>query len=196
MISPARGVAFYNKSGQMLWLYPTLCLVGYRLDIPAGEDRIGYQMEDHDFVSGEAQIGDILTLASATLIEPGGEVLIYNDQLDKPRHWTGSLKPIANGIHIKGNVKLVGVKDSVMRCVSPRNNMKGFHDKTMQRVHLDKGQSLTLGENVIGFVVVYGEPIVDGYPAYFAEAGDVYTATEDSVIAVVYRKEVDNAGHP
>lgn len=185
MIREAKRVKVIQGEEREAWLYVGLSLVGLKMRIGEGEKKVVYVPGENDFMTGGMEPGEAAALRSATIIAPGGKINIFNEAVEHSVEWEGSLLPVGHGIHLKAKVTFEGVTDSVMHCISPRDNLKGFTDKRMARVHLKEGETVTFGDDIIGFAVLYGNTEFEGY---LADPGDVYTAEEDTVIAVVTRK--------
>lgn len=188
MITEARRVKFIENEERDFWFFTKVCLVGQMLKIPSGVTHAIYRHKGvPDYVSKDLALGEVTTLPTCTMIAPGGRVFIHNSAIDYPVVSEGGLHRVANGIHPVGSVDFVGDLDSVMHCVSPREDMKGFDGKELEWVNVAEGESLTFGANIVGFVVVYGGP--DQFKGFTAEPGDVYTAPVDVVLAVVTKLE-------
>lgn len=187
MIKEVKRVTFLNSPGREMWFFTTVCLIGQKAEIPTGKSIPIYRPRNEpDFVSKDLSVGEVTTLPTCTMIAPGGEVLIHNSVIDDPVLTVGGLRPVGNGIHPVGAVDFEGVIDSMMYCVGPRENMKGFEGKELTWVNVYSGESYTFGDDIIGFVVVYGGP--DEFKGFTAEPGDTYTAPADVVLAVVTKE--------
>lgn len=189
MIEPTRSVKVMDLNKRVAYMMTKVCLIGIRMDIPEGEERMVYVPCEGDFLSGDIDQGDVTGLKSVTLVAPGGHVTIRNEEIENETDWPGSLDLVGWGVHVKAKVWMTGVKDSVLHCVSPRDDLKGFHDKHLERVQLAPGETITFREGIIGFAVVYGDR---EFQAFTADAGDELTVDRDTVLAVVYNKEVVN----
>lgn len=189
MIKEARKVIAIGNAQREAWFFSKVCLIGLKLNIPKGGMAQIYAPKPGDFVSGDNERGAILPLKTCTMIAPGGEIRIHNKVMSEPVAHEGGLYPVGHGIHPVAEVFFEGVApNSVMHCVSPREDRKGFLDKELEWETLDAGESLTFREGIIGFVTVYtGDE--DEFKVFTAEPGDTYTAKVDSVLAVVYRRD-------
>lgn len=191
MITQGKRIKILDTEERTVWLYPTVCLVGVRLNMKEGERHVVYSpIDGDDFLSQGIDYGQAAALRSTTIVPPGSEVIIINEAIEDPIPWVGSSKPVGNGIHVKARVYFEAQKDSVMYCVSPRDNMKGFHDKDVKRVTLKPGEEFVFGDLDIGFVVVYGKE-EEHFQSFLVEPGDVYLSEGETVMSVVRRKEVE-----
>lgn len=190
MIKPLNVVKMIDTADREVWFFPKICLIGLRMNLPKGETKWLYSYKKGDFVSGDLEPGEVTTLKTCTMVVPGGEINLHNTSLERPTAFPGSIEKVGHGIHVAGDVHLEGLKDSLVLCVGPRENMKGFEDKDMEWVIVRAGETYTFGESDIGFGLIYDD--LNVFRSYSVEAGDIFTAETDSVLAVVFRKEVED----
>ena len=178
-------------SGREVWVIPAFWLIGMKAHIGVGQRLMAYKPREGDFMGGDLDSGDIAALRSVTIIAPGGSVLVHNGMLGEPTTWEGSLKPVCNGVFIKAVTEFEAVTPSVMHCFSPPGNGRRFEGKELRREFIPTGETYTFLPGDIGFGVVYGADEMCGFSVV---AGDVFTATQDTVLAVV--SEADYEANP
>lgn len=186
MIKPLNIVKMLDLVDREVWFFPKICIIGLRLKLLPGQTKWLYSYNEGDFVSGHMELGEVTELKTCTMVVPGGEILLHNSSLVTPTVFEGSVEKIGHGIHVVGDVHLEGIKESLVLCVGPRENMKGFEDKDMEWVIVRAGETYTFGESDIGFALIYDDANV--FRSYSVEAGDVFTAETDSVLGVIFRK--------
>lgn len=170
-----------EDGAKQFFSFPELGVVYFRAFIPRGTKQEVYRKSPDGKGILDPDSEGMAKLKTITVIPPGSYIRYHSEALDRPAEWPGTWELVAGGLHPVGNYTAEAVNDSHYLCVSPMGR-EFFATCSLARAFVPKGETYVFGATTKGCVFMAGDFQNKGFTA---KAGDQFTASQDTLIALV-----------